>query len=75
MGSVDSDVAERGRSLADELAQQRLEHRARRIARTLVSLRALADIHGSDAPRPLRSCIDDLEREHAAVNERLLAYL
>jgi hypothetical protein len=51
------------RSLAEELEQRRREHRAGRVQRALASLRALSDAHGPDAPRPLRLCIADLERE------------
>jgi hypothetical protein len=70
-GTPQISVESAGRPLAQELAQRRLEYRARSLARTLVALRALADVRGAEAPRPLQACIEDLERELTLVDAEL----
>lgn len=59
-----------GLSLAHDLEQQRLAHRAARIRRALSAMRRIAETRG-DVPAPLRLGITDFGRELTRVEQRL----
>lgn len=58
-------------SLAHELEQQRLAHRAARIRRALSAMRRIADNRHDEVPVPLRLGITDFGRELTRVEQRL----
>jgi hypothetical protein len=60
-----------GLSLAHELEQQRLAHRAARIRRALSAMRRIADTRRDEVPAPLRLGITDFGRELTRVEQRL----
>jgi hypothetical protein len=59
------------RSLAVDLEQRRLMHRAARIRRALIALRRIADGRSGGAPAPLLHGIRDFRHELAEVEQRL----
>ncbi len=58
-------------TLAIELEQQRLAHRAARIRRALSAMRRLADARRDDVPTLLRLGMSDFDRELSRVEQRL----
>lgn len=58
-------------TLAAELEQQRLAHRAARIRRALSAMRRLAEARHDDVPTPLRLGMNDFDRELSRVEQRL----
>lgn len=58
-------------SIAHELEQRRLRHRAARIRRALGALHRLAETRADGAPAPLRHGIRDFRRELDEVEQRL----
>jgi hypothetical protein len=58
-------------SLAVDLEQRRLTHRAARIRRALTAMRRIADGRTGDAPPPLLHGMRDFRHELAAVEQRL----
>jgi predicted nucleic acid-binding Zn-ribbon protein len=58
-------------TLAIELEQQRLAHRAARIRRALSAMRRLADARRDDVPTPLRLGMSDFDRELSRVEQRM----
>jgi hypothetical protein len=59
------------RSLAVDLEQRRLTHRAARIRRAITAMRRIADGRSGDAPAPLLHGIRDFRHELAEVEQRL----
>jgi hypothetical protein len=59
------------RSLAVDLEQRRLMHRAARIRRALIAMRRIADGRTGDAPAALMHGIRDFRLELADVERRL----
>lgn len=58
-------------TLAADLEQRRLTHRAARIRRALTAMRRIADGRAGDAPAPLMHGIRDFRHELAEVEQRL----
>ncbi|MDO8188980.1 hypothetical protein Q5424_20560 [Conexibacter sp. JD483] len=58
-------------TLAAELEQQRLAHRAARIRRALSAMRRLADARHDDVPMPLLLGMSDFDRELSRVEQRM----
>jgi len=71
MSSLTSSTTARAPSLAHELEQRRLRHRAARIRRALRALHHLAETRADGAPAPLQHGIRDFQRELDAVERRL----
>lgn len=64
-------AATQQRSLAVDLEQRRLTHRAARIRRALTAMRRIADGRTGEAPAPLMHGIRDFRLELAEVERRL----
>ena len=58
-------------TLAVDLEQRRLTHRAARIRRALTAMRRIADGRAGEAPAPLMHGIRDFRHELAEVEQRL----
>lgn len=64
-------AAVRQHSLAVDLEQRRLTHRAARIRRALTQMRRIAEGRAGEAPAPLMHGIRDFRHELAEVEQRL----